>query len=172
MCRPIKVVAVALANKLARIICALLVKEGAIKTGLRQAPSVRPAQPTNWLAATPGSGEVQKQTMNPMGRRPGVLFDPTMPVKGAFNRAQLIVNALKYGRLWAETRLALILQERRGFTRQDFARVHLGGSLGRELMQVRDLMWPLEAIPIFRPNTPLSMASSSMCRAPESWASA
>lgn len=62
--------------------------------------------------------------------------------------------------------LALILQERRGFTRQDFARLHPGGSLGRTLMQVRDLMWPLEAIPIFRPDTPLSMALSSMCRAP------
>lgn len=62
--------------------------------------------------------------------------------------------------------LALILQERRGFTRQDFARLHPGGSLGRELMQVRDLMWPLEAIPVFRPDTPLSAALSSMCRAP------
>ncbi|MEI8703468.1 KpsF/GutQ family sugar-phosphate isomerase [Mesorhizobium sp. ISC15] len=60
--------------------------------------------------------------------------------------------------------LALILQERRGFTRQDFARLHPSGSLGRELMRVRDLMWPLEAIPVFRPDTPLSQALLSMCR--------
>lgn len=33
-------------------------------------------------------------------------------------------------------------------------------------MQARDLMWPLEAIPIVRPDTPLSMALSSKCRAP------
>ncbi|ESX84752.1 KpsF/GutQ family sugar-phosphate isomerase [Mesorhizobium sp. LNJC405B00] len=61
--------------------------------------------------------------------------------------------------------LALVLQERRGFTRQDFARLHPGGSLGRELMRVRDLMWPLELIPVFRPDTPLSLALLSMCRA-------
>ncbi|MER8604869.1 KpsF/GutQ family sugar-phosphate isomerase [Mesorhizobium sp. M1233] len=62
--------------------------------------------------------------------------------------------------------LALILQERRGFTRQDFARLHPGGSLGRELMRVRDLMWPLEAIPVFPPDRPLSLALLSMCRSP------
>lgn len=61
--------------------------------------------------------------------------------------------------------LALVLQERRGFTRHDFARLHPGGSLGRELMPVRDLMWPLEAIPVFRPDTPLSLVLLSMCRA-------
>lgn len=61
--------------------------------------------------------------------------------------------------------LALVLQERRGFTRQDFARLHPGGSLGRELMQVRDLMWSLEQIPVIRPDTPLSLALLSMCRA-------
>lgn len=61
--------------------------------------------------------------------------------------------------------LALILQERRGFTRQDFARLHPGGSLGWELTRVRDLMWPLEAIPVFGPDTPLSLALLSMCRA-------
>lgn len=61
--------------------------------------------------------------------------------------------------------LALILQERRGFTRQDFARLHPGGSLGRKLMRVRDLMWPFEAIPVFRPDTPLLMVLLSMCRA-------
>ncbi|ODA93310.1 hypothetical protein BFX40_10800 [Mesorhizobium sp. SEMIA 3007] len=62
--------------------------------------------------------------------------------------------------------LALILQERRGFTRQDFARLHPGGSLGWELMRVRDLMWPLEAVPVFGLDTPLSLALLSMCRAP------
>ncbi|WP_287261516.1 KpsF/GutQ family sugar-phosphate isomerase [Mesorhizobium sp.] len=61
--------------------------------------------------------------------------------------------------------LALVLQERRGFTRQDFARLHPGGNLGRGLMRVRDLMWPLEAIPVFRPDTPLALALLSMCGA-------
>ncbi|MER8950494.1 KpsF/GutQ family sugar-phosphate isomerase [Mesorhizobium sp. M0809] len=59
--------------------------------------------------------------------------------------------------------LALILQERRGFTRHDFARLHPGGNLGRELMRVRDVMSPLESIPVLRPDAPLSFALLSMC---------
>lgn len=60
--------------------------------------------------------------------------------------------------------LALILLARRGFTRQDFARLHPGGSLGRELMHVRDLMWPLEGIPVLSPDTTLAQALVAMCR--------
>jgi arabinose-5-phosphate isomerase len=60
--------------------------------------------------------------------------------------------------------LALILLERRGFTRQDFARLHPGGSLGKELMRVRDLMWPLESIPVLSPDTTLAQALIAMCR--------
>jgi hypothetical protein len=37
--------------------------------------------------------------------RQTALFDPSMPAKGAFSRAQIIVNAAKYLRLWTETRL-------------------------------------------------------------------
>jgi len=60
--------------------------------------------------------------------------------------------------------LALILLARRGFTRQDFARLHPGGNLGRELMHVRDLMWPLECIPVLSPDTTLAQALVAMCR--------
>jgi arabinose-5-phosphate isomerase len=60
--------------------------------------------------------------------------------------------------------LALILLEQRGFTRQDFARLHPGGSLGKELMRVRDLMWPLESIPVLSPDTTLAQALAAMCR--------
>src|SRR5262249_35428421 len=60
--------------------------------------------------------------------------------------------------------LALILLERRGFTRQDFARFHPGGSLGRELMRVRDVMWPLERLPVLSPETTLAHAILAMCR--------
>jgi arabinose-5-phosphate isomerase len=61
--------------------------------------------------------------------------------------------------------LAVILLERRGFTRQDFARLHPGGSLGKELMRVRDLMWALESIPVLSPDTTLAQALIAMCRA-------
>lgn len=60
--------------------------------------------------------------------------------------------------------LALILLERRGFTRQDFARFHPGGSLGRELMCVRDIMWPLERVPVLSPDSTLAHALVAMCR--------
>jgi arabinose-5-phosphate isomerase len=60
--------------------------------------------------------------------------------------------------------LAMILLERRGFTRQDFARCHPGGSLGRELMRVRDIMWPLEIVPVLSPDATLAQALVAMCR--------
>jgi arabinose-5-phosphate isomerase len=60
--------------------------------------------------------------------------------------------------------LAVIIAEKRGLTRADFARFHPGGSLGRELMRVRDLMWPLESIPVLSSETPLAQALIAMCR--------
>lgn len=59
--------------------------------------------------------------------------------------------------------LALVLQEQRGFSREDFARLHPGGSLGRQLMRVRDVMRPLEVIPVFRQDAPLSLVLLSIC---------
>jgi arabinose-5-phosphate isomerase len=38
--------------------------------------------------------------------------------------------------------LALVTSQRRGFSREDFARFHPGGSLGRQLSRVEDLMRP------------------------------
>lgn len=38
--------------------------------------------------------------------------------------------------------LALVTSQRRGFSREDFARFHPGGSLGRQLARVEDLMRP------------------------------
>jgi arabinose-5-phosphate isomerase len=40
--------------------------------------------------------------------------------------------------------LALVVSELRGFTASDFARCHPGGSLGRQLARVEDVMRPLE----------------------------
>ncbi|RWB93775.1 MAG: KpsF/GutQ family sugar-phosphate isomerase [Mesorhizobium sp.] len=61
--------------------------------------------------------------------------------------------------------LALIIQERRGFTERDFARFHPGGSLGRELVRVRDLMWPLITVPVVRPGTQLAEVLVTICGA-------
>ena len=53
--------------------------------------------------------------------------------------------------------LAVAMLEARGFTAQDFARSHPGGSLGRQLLlHVEDLMRTGEALPRVLPSAPLS----------------
>jgi arabinose-5-phosphate isomerase len=52
--------------------------------------------------------------------------------------------------------LAVALLESRGFTEEDFARSHPGGSLGRRLlMHVEDFMRTGDRVPSVRPGTPL-----------------
>jgi len=53
--------------------------------------------------------------------------------------------------------LAVAVLEARGFTRQDFARSHPGGALGRKLLlHVEDLMRTGTAVPRIAPDAPLS----------------
>ena len=55
--------------------------------------------------------------------------------------------------------IAIALLEVRGFTADDFARIHPGGSLGRRLLfHVDDLMHPKEQIPIVNPDCLLDEA--------------
>jgi len=50
--------------------------------------------------------------------------------------------------------LAMVLLEARGFTRENFARFHPGGSLGQSLLlKVRDMMRPLQSITVVTPET-------------------
>jgi arabinose-5-phosphate isomerase len=49
--------------------------------------------------------------------------------------------------------LAMALLERRGFTVEDFAVLHPGGSIGKKLLRVEDLMHTGDAIPQVRPET-------------------
>lgn len=52
--------------------------------------------------------------------------------------------------------LAMVLLEARGFTRENFARFHPGGQLGRSLlMRVRDIMHQKEEIVMVPPETPV-----------------
>lgn len=48
--------------------------------------------------------------------------------------------------------LALVTSQLRGFTSEDFARFHPGGSLGRKLAKVQDVMRPLSACCVARDN--------------------
>ncbi len=54
--------------------------------------------------------------------------------------------------------LAVALLEMRGFTSEDFARFHPGGSLGKKLMKVAELMHVGKELPIVHPDTPLKEA--------------
>ena len=54
--------------------------------------------------------------------------------------------------------LAVALLERRGFSTADFQLLHPGGSLGRKLLHVGDIMHTGEAIPLVPPQTPMSEA--------------
>ncbi|WP_267256581.1 KpsF/GutQ family sugar-phosphate isomerase [Coxiella endosymbiont of Ornithodoros maritimus] len=55
--------------------------------------------------------------------------------------------------------LAIALLEARGFTADDFARVHPGGSLGRRLLlHIADLMHPKDKMPIVKPDCLLDEA--------------
>jgi arabinose-5-phosphate isomerase len=52
--------------------------------------------------------------------------------------------------------LAVALLERKGFTAADFQMLHPGGSLGRKLLKVSDLMHVGEEIPAVAPETPVA----------------
>ncbi|MDV7339472.1 KpsF/GutQ family sugar-phosphate isomerase [Terasakiella sp. A23] len=52
--------------------------------------------------------------------------------------------------------LAVALLERRGFSSDDFQQFHPGGSLGNQLMKVKDLMHTGDALPIVSPTDPMS----------------
>ncbi len=51
--------------------------------------------------------------------------------------------------------LAVAVFEMKGFTAEDFAKYHPGGSLGKKLMRVREIMHTGEEIPLVSPSTPL-----------------
>ncbi len=51
--------------------------------------------------------------------------------------------------------LAVALLELRGFTEEDFAQLHPGGSLGKKLMRVSEIMHTGDELPIVHPDTPL-----------------
>src|SRR5262245_24888925 len=60
--------------------------------------------------------------------------------------------------------LAMALQERRGFTVDDFAVLHPGGKLGRKLLRVEDLMHAGEQVPRVSPDTPMKGVLFEMTR--------
>jgi arabinose-5-phosphate isomerase len=61
--------------------------------------------------------------------------------------------------------LAVTLLDLRGFDADDFARSHPGGALGRKLLtRVRDVMRPLDKVPLITPDTTVPSALLAMTR--------
>lgn len=60
--------------------------------------------------------------------------------------------------------LAMALIEARGFTAEDFARLHPGGQLGKQLLRVRELMHSGADLPAVGPETPMRDAIYEMSR--------
>ncbi|HML11645.1 MAG TPA: KpsF/GutQ family sugar-phosphate isomerase [Stellaceae bacterium] len=54
--------------------------------------------------------------------------------------------------------LAVALLERKGFSTEDFQLFHPGGSIGRKLLRVRDIMHTGDAVPLVAPETAMSEA--------------
>jgi len=52
--------------------------------------------------------------------------------------------------------LAIAVSLRKGFRAEDFAELHPGGKLGKQLASVADLMHTAEAIPVVAPTTPMT----------------
>lgn len=60
--------------------------------------------------------------------------------------------------------IAVALLKRKGFSEKDFQVLHPGGSLGRKLLHVADIMHGSEALPLCRPDTAMSEAILIMTR--------
>ncbi len=58
--------------------------------------------------------------------------------------------------------LAMAVLLKRGFKAEDFAEYHPGGSLGRKLLRVRDVMHSGEALPLVKLDTPMIQVVSVM----------
>ncbi len=52
--------------------------------------------------------------------------------------------------------LAIAVSLRKGFKAEDFAELHPGGKLGKQLAKVRDLMHTGDAVPVVAPETPMT----------------
>ena len=58
--------------------------------------------------------------------------------------------------------LAIALLEAKGFTAEDFKRIHPGGSLGAQLKYVEDVMHDASDLPLVRQNVPMTEAIVTM----------
>ncbi len=89
----------------------------------------------------------------------------TMPtLNGTSNACELAPAASTTTMLALGDALAMAVSLRKGFKAEDFARLHPGGRLGRQLAPVRELMHTGERIPMVRLSTPMGEVMDEMTR--------
>ncbi len=98
-----------------------------------------------------------------LGRAATVALDVSVPEEAC--PLNLAPTASTTATLAMGDALAVSILEARGFTKQDFARSHPGGTLGRKLLlHVEDMMRTGTAIPSVGPEAPLSEGLLEMSR--------
>jgi arabinose-5-phosphate isomerase len=103
------------------------------------------------------------KTDSTLGRAAAVTLDVSVPEEAC--PLNLAPTASTTATLAMGDALAVTLLEARGFTKQDFARSHPGGSLGRQLLlHVEDLMRTGDAIPRIAPGEKLRDGLLEMSR--------
>jgi len=98
-----------------------------------------------------------------LGRAAAVCLDVSVPLEAC--PLNLAPTASTTATLAMGDALAVAVLEARGFTQEDFARSHPGGSLGRRLLlHVEDVMRTGEDLPMVSPDTPLRDGLLEMSR--------
>ena len=98
-----------------------------------------------------------------LGRAAAVVLDVSVPEEAC--PLNLAPTASTTAALAMGDALAVAVLDARGFTKQDFARSHPGGTLGRQLLlRVEQLMRTGAALPEVRPEAPLSLGLLEMSR--------
>ena len=98
-----------------------------------------------------------------LGRAAGVVLDVSVPEEACPHN--LAPTASTTATLAMGDALAVAILEARGFTQDDFARSHPGGSLGRRLiLRIQDVMRTGEQLPFVKPDTALRDGLLEMSR--------
>ncbi|MCK5125280.1 MAG: KpsF/GutQ family sugar-phosphate isomerase [candidate division Zixibacteria bacterium] len=91
------------------------------------------------------------ETNSPLAERADIIINCSVPNEACLNN--LVPTSSSTAAAVMGDALAVALLEQRGFTADDFAQLHPGGSLGRRLLvRVSDIMHTGDKIPIVTPN--------------------
>jgi arabinose-5-phosphate isomerase len=94
------------------------------------------------------------ETDSPLARDAEVVLDVAVPDEAC--SINLIPTSSTTAAIVMGDALAMVLLEKRGFTADDFAVLHPGGSIGRNLAKVEHLMHTGDEVPMVNADTPFS----------------